>query len=237
MSILSGENGAVYYNAELSDTGTANSIAYSTTGVYYFITSSTDDGAAAEGVIDFETRGYKATMLFALSGASTGNNKIFTISAVSSGVLTVEEAVADGTDTGTPRFTEVEPGVEVGGFYNWTLSYTGDALETTNFNDSSGGRSYIPGMTSWTATADKYFLTVDNEIDDWIGQTCEIRLFVKYVATPTTGDVALYWDGDTVVTSFDHTTPVDTVVSQSISFQGDGPLTLVSKTADWNTTG
>ena len=115
-----------------------------------------------------------------------------------------------------------------------SLSYASDALETTNFDNSSGGRNYIPGLTSWTATADKHFLTANNEIDDWLGQTVEIRLFLNYVANPSTGSPSQYWKGDTVVTGLDETTPVDALVTQSISFQGDNALTLKTQIDPWS---
>jgi len=236
MAVISGENGAVYFNEGLTDPALANSIVYTTGTANYIITSSTDNGAT--GKINFETRGYTTGMLFTLSGSSGvgagANNRTYTINAVSNYVLTVAEALTAGTDTGTPIFTEAEPGVTVLGFYNWTLSYSGDVLETTNFDNSSGGRNYIPGMTGWTATADKYFQTTNNEVDDWVGETCEIRLFINYVAAPSSGSPSQYWKGDTVVTGLDETTPVDALVTQSISFQGDGTLTLKTQDDPWS---
>jgi len=170
------------------------------------------------------------------SGTTTGNNRTFTITTVSSGVLTVSEAVVKANPEASTglTFTEAEPGITILGFYNWTLGYAGDALETTNFDSSSGGRTYIPGLTNWTATADKHFLTANNEVDDWVGETCEIRLFINYVATPSTSNPSQYWKGDTVVTGLDNTTPVDALVTQSISFQGDGALTLKTQKQAWN---
>ena len=235
MAELSGENGAVYFNEGLTNPALAESIIFDsgTTGALdQTITSSTDGGAT--GKINFETEGYIAGMLVTVSGAdSSGNNRIFTINKVDEFEITVNEAVSSGTDTGTPVFTEAEPGVQVLGFYNWTSSYAGDALETTDF-DSSGYREYIAGLTGWTVTSDKYFQTVNNEVDDWVGQPCELRLFINYVAIPSTGTPSQYWKGDTVVTGLDNTTPVDALVSQSISFQGDGALTLKTQTKAWN---
>ena len=239
MAELSGENGAVYFNEELaSESMIVNSIAYSTGGGVYTITSSTGDGASSTGVIDFQTAGYVEGMLITLSDssydASTGtNNRIYTITACTSGEITVTESLTAGTDTGTPTIREAEPGIQVLGFYNWTSSLAGDALETTDF-DSSGYREYIAGLTGWTVTSDKYFQTANNEVDDWVGQTCEIRLFINYETIPSSGSPSQYWKGDTVVTGIDNTTPVDALVSQSINFQGDGALTLKTQTKAWN---
>lgn len=226
MAELSGENGAVYFNEELVDTGTS--------GTIYFSTGKTITSSGA--VLNFEDEGYVAGMLVTVSGCTgeSANNKIFTITEVSAGVLTVSETVVDSSpEPSEVGFAEAEPGIQVLGFYNWTSSYVGDALETTDF-DSSGYREYIAGLTGWTTTAEKYFQIANNEVDDWVGQTCELRLFINYVAIPSTGTPSQYWKGDTVVTGLDNTTPVDALVTQSISFQGDGALTLKTQTKAWN---
>lgn len=227
MAAISGENGAVYFNEELTDTATSGNLFFSTGKT---ITSSGN-------TLNFATEGYTTGMLVTVSGCTTssGNNRIFTITNVAAGVLTVSEAVtAAAPEAAAVVFTEAEPGVAVLGFYNWNLSYAGDVLETTDFDDSSGSRTYIAGLTRWTATADKFFQTTLNEVDDWVGKPCEIRLYTDYEATPSTGSPSQYWKGDTVVTGLDHTTPVDALVSQNISLQGDGTLTLKTQTQAWN---
>ena len=227
MAAISGENGAIYWNEELTDTATSGTLVFSTGKTI----SSCGD------VLNFATEGYSSGMLVTVSGCttSTGNNRIFTITDVTAGVLTVSEAVAAADpEAAGVTFLEAEPGIAVLGFYNWSVSRTGDVLETTNFDNSSGGRNYIPGLTSWTVTADKYFQTADTELDEWLGETCEIRCFLNYVTTPSTGSPSQYWDGDTVVTGLDHSTPVDALVTRNISFQGDRALTLKTQTQAWN---
>lgn len=230
MAEKSGKLGAVYFNEELTDTATTGNLTFSTGKT---ITSSGD-------ALNFATEGYTVGMLVTVSDCttSTGNNRIFTITDVSAGVLTVSEAVvAAAPEAAAVIFTEAEPGIQVLGFFNWTLNYVGDALETTDFDDSSGGRSYISGLTGWTATAEKHFLDANNEVDDWVGETCEIRLFIDHyssTATPSTGTPSQYWKGDTIVNSLGMTTAVDTLINQSISFQGDKALTLKTQTKLWN---
>ncbi|GAI86492.1 unnamed protein product, partial [marine sediment metagenome] len=155
MAELSGENGDVYFNEGLTNPALANTIIFGpgSTGILtdQTITSSTAGGTS--GKINFEDAGYVEGMLVKVEDAtSSGNNRIFTINAVNNFELTVNEAVTTGSDTGTPVFTEWEPGIQVLGFYNWTSSLVGDTLETTDF-DSSGYREYIAGLTGWTATA------------------------------------------------------------------------------------
>lgn len=239
MAVISGVNGAVYWNEELTHPALANSITFGagTTGATdQTITSSTAGGAT--GKIDFETEGYSVGMLIKVSGAtSSGNNRIFTINTVSSGVLTVNEAVTTGTDTGVITFLETEPGYEEMGFYNWATNYKVDLLDTTAFDTSSGGRSYISSITNWTASADKYFLSTGNAINDWLGETVKIRFFLNYVSIPSTSSPSHYYEGNTIVTGIDQGTPVDALITQNIGFQGVGALTLKTKTAAWNTTG
>lgn len=246
MAEISGENGAVYFNEEITNTATSGTLVFSTGGT---IESSTACGTTSGPFIDFETEGYVTGMLVTVSGCTkdvpssgttTGNNRIFTITGVSTSTLTVstsETVVGANPEASTGViFEEAEPGIQVLGFFNWALSHTGDVLETTDF-DSTGGRSYIAGLTGWTATADKHFLTANNEVDDWVGTAVEIRLFLNYLSstsTPSTGSPSRYWKGDTIVTGIDETTPVDALVDESISFQGDGALTLKTQTRPWN---
>lgn len=50
--------------------------------------------------------------------------------------------------TGTVSYTNLTAGMK-----SWTLNYTGDALESTDFADS-GKRTYICGLTGGTATVE-----------------------------------------------------------------------------------
>lgn len=227
MASISGVNGAVYYNAEETQSGTYT---FDSTGKTITSTGSfTDDG-------------FEAGMLIQVTDTSTtGNNRIFTVASVSTGgdVITVEETVSSGSSTGT--ITEYDPGLEVCGFYNWSIDYTAEILEDTDFCTSSGGRSYITGYTGWTATADKHFKTTNNRVENWISSTggsqqLKIRFFLNYEASPSSGSPSYYYEGNTYVTGLNTNTPVDALVDQSLTFQGDGALTLTKKTNAWNTT-
>lgn len=237
MSEISGVNGAVYYNASLIDTATTGNLTFSTGKT---ITSSGD-------TLNFATEGYSTGMLVQVTGciyavdssgvSTTGNNKIYTVTNISSGILTVGESVQKSTgEAGAVIFTEIDPGIEVCGFYNWTINYVGGVHETTAFCNSSGGKAFIPGITEWSASADKHFLTSNNVVDDWVGTEVKVRFFTKYVASPTAGSPSQYWQGDMIVTGIDETTPVDALVDQGLSFQGDEALTLTTKTNAWNAT-
>ena len=99
--------------------------------------------------------------------------------------------------------------------HNWTFSYTGDALETTDFDDSSGGRSFIPGITSWSGNYDCYYATGNVVVP---GDTGTI-----YLRTTASTTVALF-TGSIVITGMDVGTPVDGIVTQNYTFQGSGAV-------------
>lgn len=99
---------------------------------------------------------------------------------------------------------------------NWTLSYVADALEVTNFDNSTDGRNYIGGLTGWSGSYDCFFATGNVDIP---GSTGSITL------TISTGANAHAWSGDIIVTGMDITTSVDGVITQTYTFQGNGALT------------
>ena len=229
MSVISGVNGAVYWNEEITDTADAGTITFSS-----------GDGTIISTGINFLTEGYLDSMFVTISGAaSTGNNQTVTFASISSGGTTVtvatgETLVLSVNDTGVITFLEAEPGYEEAGFYNWTVNYKVNLLDTTAFDTSSGGRSYLTGITDWTASADKFFLTTTNPVDEWLGETVKVRFFLNYVATPSTGSPSQYYEGNTIVTGIDVGTPVDALVTHNIGFQGVGALTLTTRTTAWN---
>jgi len=236
MAVISGINGAVFWNEGLTSTGVADSIVFDPVGT---ITSSTDNGADTPDILNFVTEGWKAGMLVTISGAvPTDNNRTFTIDSVTTGVITVPETVTDssGSYAGAIVFTEAEPGYQEAGFHNWTINYKVDLHDTTAFDTSSGGRSYVVSMTDWTASAEKYFLSTGNPVNDWLGDTVKARFFMEYASTPSATDVARYYEGNTIVTGIDVGTPVDALISQSISFQGVGTLATTTKVTGWSTT-
>lgn len=97
---------------------------------------------------------------------------------------------------------------------SWTLSYAGDALETTNFDDSSGGRTYIAGLTGWTGSYDALYSTANTVVPSGSG-TIYLR--------SSTGTVGV-WSGSILITGMDVGTPRDGIVTQSYTFQGTGQL-------------
>jgi len=235
MAVISGVNGAVYWNEELTSTGVINSIYFSSGKT---ITASTAGGVTSTGTLNFVTEGYKAGMLATLGGSTAaGNIRTFTINTVAAKVLTVNEAVVTTVaNKAKITFAEAEPGYQEIGFHNWAINYKVGLHDTTAFDTSSGGRSYLASITDWTASAEKYFLSTGNPVNDWLGDTVKARFFIEYASTPSATDVARYYTGNTIVTGIDIGTPVDALITQNISFQGVGALTPTTRITGWSTT-
>lgn len=226
MGIISGINGAVYHFAELSNTAAVNDINY---GPHAIVSSA----------IDFQSTGYEAGHFITITNSSAttanNNNGYWTVSAVSSGTMTIVQTLSTGTDTGTPTIAEKEPGIEKMGFYNWTINYNVEEYDASNFKESSGGRSYISGISDWTASADKYFLSTGGNLLDWMGDTVKVRFFNQYVANPGTTNTAQYLQGDTKVLGINFNSPVDALITSTLNFRGAGALTPVIRATPWTT--
>ena len=101
---------------------------------------------------------------------------------------------------------------------SWTISYTGDVLETTDFDDSTGGRSYIAGLTGWSGSYDCNYSTGNTRVPNNTG--------TAYFRTST--GVSGVWSGTIFITGMDVSTPVDGIITQSYTFQGSGVLSASS---------
>jgi len=97
---------------------------------------------------------------------------------------------------------------------SWTLSYAGDALETSNFDDSSGGRTYIPGLSAWSGSFDSLYSTSNTAVPNSTGS----------ITLKTSTGTAGLWYGGIIITGMDITTARDGIVTQSYTFQGTGLL-------------
>jgi len=98
---------------------------------------------------------------------------------------------------------------------SWTVDYNADLYETTNFDDSSGGRSYIGGYTGWSGSYECNYSTANTAVPGATGT------IVLRSSTGTAG----YWSGDVVLTGMSINAPVDGLVTQTYNFQGTGALT------------
>jgi len=118
-------------------------------------------------------------------------------------------------------YSDIGSGISIG-FHNWDLDITCDTHDVTEFGVTSPyPRSFIPGLTTWTLTAERYWRTSD------------------YGASMGYSDAVLvkaYWDrpnnmryeGWGILTGVSPTTPVDALVTETISIQGEDLLEVKS---------
>ena len=101
------------------------------------------------------------------------------------------------------------------GIRSWSLDYTRDTLESTDFADA-GAKAYILGCQGWAGSFEGY--------KDGPGlalATATISLGLKESAT-----VGQVWVGDAFITGIHPAVAVDGIVSYSYDFQGNGALTV-----------
>lgn len=130
-------------------------------------------------------------------------------------------------------YTSSAPGTQVAGFFNWTINWVSDPLETTDFADS-GLRTYIHGLKGWTGSADQHWLTTE-PLSSWgaVGSTYRIRLFTEYSAAPSASNTVYYYEGRALISGIDTNTPVDALVTQAVTFTGTLTLTYTTSSTAW----
>jgi hypothetical protein len=183
----------------------------------------------------FVDAGFVAGDTIAVTG-STDNNDEYTIDTggVAVGTLTLiggDSLTVEGA--GDPVIIQTVPGTELGGFFNWSLNWTGEVHDTTAFSDGSA-RTFTSGLTGWTVSAEKWWLTGAGTANQGpaVGDSVVLRLFVIYTATPAV-TTNYYYEGSAIVTAHNPTTPVDGIVKGTLTFQGSDTLTFVTRNTAW----
>jgi len=109
----------------------------------------------------------------------------------------------------------VSTGTAVAGIKSWTLDYTSDALETTDFADA-GVKSYIVGGKGWSGSFEGYKEGVE-------------QILTANAASPVTlslyEDATYYWTGSAIITGVHSSASHDGIVSVSYDFVGISALT------------
>lgn len=99
-----------------------------------------------------------------------------------------------------------------GGFFNWNLEVTADALDVTQW-PSTGWRKMIAGLKTWTGSAERHWI-------DAIGLGLldgEQRVVVRFYTDETNSDMYLAWAN---ITGFTTANNVGDVVDETLSFTG-----------------
>jgi len=110
---------------------------------------------------------------------------------------------------------QVDAASEVTGIKSWTLDYTVDVLETTDFDDA-GVKSYVVGCSGWSGT----FEGLKDGVPLGLAGTA-VNIALKETQTSTQK-----WTGSAFITGVSANTSNDGVVTYSYTYQGTGALTI-----------
>ena len=110
---------------------------------------------------------------------------------------------------------QVDAASNVTGIKSWTLDYTVDTLETTDFADV-GVKTYVVGGSGWSGTFEGLKDGVPLPI---AGASVAIALKETQTATQK-------WTGSAFITGIHANTANDGVVTYSYDFQGTGALVV-----------
>jgi predicted secreted protein len=112
---------------------------------------------------------------------------------------------------------QVDAASEVTGIKSWTLDYTIDTLDTTDFDDA-GVRTYIVGCSSWSGSFEGY---KDGTPLPLAGDAVTIKLYESQTASQ-------FWTGSAFITGIHTNTSHDGIVTYAYDFQGTGALTVAA---------
>jgi len=125
------------------------------------------------------------------------------------------------------RYGSVDfPGTTGGGIptyiKSWTLNRKADLYDSTNFDDSTGGRSYVSGFTDWSGSFEGFYSSSGNS---FLAPGASAKITLR---TSSTGTTDLFY-GDAIIIGMDIGTGVDGLITQNCTFQGTG--TIATSTA------
>lgn len=111
---------------------------------------------------------------------------------------------------------------QIGGFFNWNIAQAVTTLDKTDFQSSSGWKEFLGGLKEWSATAERHWIT-DESLTSWLGVARVIKLFLDSDADPQ-----LRYEGWAIIKGLNPGVAVDTIIDESLDFQGTGQLSYES---------
>lgn len=109
---------------------------------------------------------------------------------------------------------QVDAASEVTGVKSWTLDYTADTLETTDFADA-GVKTYAIGGSGWSGSFEGL---KDGAPLALAGASVALKLKESQTSTQ-------WWTGSAFITGISINTSSDGIVTYGYNFQGTGVLT------------
>jgi len=106
------------------------------------------------------------------------------------------------------------------GINNWTISYTADTHEITDFSDA-GVKAYLGGLSGWTGTIAGLYDSADATVyNSTIAPGNDIAC--RFETSAASKDMT----GVGLITGMSFTTGIDGAVTTNISIQGTGGLVI-----------
>ena len=105
---------------------------------------------------------------------------------------------------------KVDTGTAVAGIKSWTLDYTSDAIESTDFA-AAGIKEYIVGGKGWSGTFEGYKEGVAQILTADAASPITLKLYE---------DATYFWTGSAIITGVHATTSHDGIVSYSYDYVG-----------------
>ena len=131
------------------------------------------------------------------------------------GIITFDEAPADTTDIQV-EYDYLEGIEQVAGFFEWSFDEEAGLEESPEFGDEV--ITHTSTLDSWSGSADMYF-GVDDRFQDWVGEEVVLAFYID----DTAGEKKRF-EGWGIIGSKSTTTPVDTLVEESIDIEGQTRL-------------
>lgn len=123
---------------------------------------------------------------------------------------------ANGAENDVIYLDDIRAAKVMLGINSWSLDYTSDAIESTDFG-SAGIKAYIVGGSGWAGSFSGYKDGVPLSIGEIYG-----------VELAESATVTEMWLGNAIITGVHPSVGHDGVVSYSYDFQGTGNLTVAS---------
>ncbi len=112
---------------------------------------------------------------------------------------------------------QVDAASQVTGIKSWTLDYTVDTLETTDFADA-GVKAYIVGGSGWSGSFEGFKDTTPLPL---AGTAVTVKLYESQAANQ-------FWTGSAFLVGIHVNTAMDGIVTYAYDFQGTGALTVAT---------
>lgn len=129
------------------------------------------------------------------------------------GYVVFDTALAD-TDVVTVSGTALTL-VQCGGFFNWSIDAKAKAQDVTTYA-SNGWAENIVSVKNWSGKAEAYW--GDKQFFDSLGNIIVVKLFID------SGASQRCFEGFAVISGDSVDNQVDSIVKESITFDGTGPL-------------